>query len=178
MDSSVACVIGARNDRSHAQPPWSARLKEARLAKIVYRYDNDDYPDGCTVRSRGDSFAALNPIEKKVEQRIRDLMPDGQSVRGKSLYTWEDETVARRLWPHSKKKFLYELEVDEADIRHTGDLNLYSAAKDSVAAGSSPDAAINSYCKGETAPSKPGDERPRREILVREARVVRKLESF
>jgi hypothetical protein len=96
------------------------------MTKTVYRYDDEDYPDGQLVRSRGDSFDILTKVEKVVELGIRALLPDGANVRGASLYTWEDEVVARRLWKLSGKKYLYELEVDDASIRHIGDLNLYS----------------------------------------------------
>jgi hypothetical protein len=145
------------------------------MAKIVYRYDNEDYVDGHLICSRGDSFNMLTDVEKVVELRIRELLPDGANIRGNSLYTWEDETVAQRLWGYSRKQYLYELEVDEANIRHVGDLDLYSDAKDAVKNKVSPDAPITAYCNGEVAPPERGG--PRREILVSEARVIRKLAS-
>jgi hypothetical protein len=140
------------------------------MTKTVYRYDDEDYPDGQLVRSRGDSFDILTKVEKVVELGIRALLPDGANVRGASLYTWEDEVVARRLWKLSGKKYLYELEVDDASIRHIGDLNLYSCAKDAVQSGQSPNEAISAYCNRDVADPKLGG--PRREILVSEGRII------
>ena len=92
------------------------------------------------------------------------------------MYTWEDEVIAKRLWKNSGKRYLYELEVEDASIRHMGDLDLYSAAKDAVKGGKSPDSAIRGYCNGENAPPELGG--PRREILVGEGRVMRKIASL
>lgn len=144
--------------------------------KIVYRYDNNDYEDGEIIHPSGDTFDILTEVEKVVEVAIRKTLPDGVSIRGASIYTLEDETVAKRLWKLSHRNYLYELEIDEDSIRHIGDLNLYSEAKDAVQGGRSPDKAIESYCKGELAGPHFGQ--PRREILAREARVVRKVESL
>lgn len=123
---------------------------------------------------RGDSFDMLTDHQKSVELLIRDALLDGVNVRGGSLFTWESEALAKRLWPHSKKKFLYHLEVDEADIRFRGDLNCYSAAVDAVKTGASPDEHVARYCAGQEAPAHAGDS-PRIELLVTKATVVRKL---
>ena len=107
-----------------------------------------------------------------VEGAIRTALPDGTNIRGSSLYTWKDETLARRLWLLSKKKYLYELEIDEADIRHKGDLNHYSEAEVAAKLGKSFDE-VRKYCTGE--PAGPQFTGPRIEILVSKATVLRKL---
>lgn len=101
----------------------------------VYRYDNEEFADGLLIESRGDSFSALTEDEKKVELAIRATLPDGENIRSTSLYTWADEELAKRLWSLSGKRYLYELEIDEADIRHKGDLNYYSEAKTAAKLG-------------------------------------------
>jgi hypothetical protein len=77
------------------------------VLKIVYRYDGEPYVDGQMVQGRGDSFPSLTANQKVVETRIRDTLKNGRSVRATSLFTWENEVLARRLWMVSKKKYLY-----------------------------------------------------------------------
>jgi hypothetical protein len=76
------------------------------MSKIkVYRYDDQEFSNGHVMESRGDSFDILTDYEKMVEVAIRAALPDGTNVRGTSLYTWEDEKLAKRLWGLSKKKY-------------------------------------------------------------------------
>jgi hypothetical protein len=143
------------------------------MARVVYRYDDEEFKDGQLISSRGDSFGTLTDTEKIVEGSLRTVLPDGANVRGGSLYTWQEENVARRLWQLSGKKYLYELEIDESDIRHIGDLNYYSKAKDAAKSGAPFEDFIRRYCGGEVAG--PPFTEPRLEILVSKARVLRKL---
>ncbi len=87
------------------------------------------------INARGDSISSLTEHQKVVEIAIREALPHGPTIRGTSLYTWADEGVAKRLWRRSRKRYLYELEIAEADIRHKGDLNYYSEALDAVKSG-------------------------------------------
>ena len=139
----------------------------------VYRYDNETYDENEVIRSRGDSFNSLTESQKQVELAIRSRLSNGENIRSTSLYTWADETLARRLWPLSQKKYLYELEIEDSDIRHKGDLNFDSAAVEEVKAGASPNGAIEKYCSGENAEAP--QTQPRIEVLVSEAKVRRKL---
>lgn len=144
------------------------------LCKIkVYRYDDQEFADGQIIYSRGDSLSTLTDHQKNVELAIRSALPDGANVRGTSLYTWADEKLARRLWPLSRKRYLYELEIDETDIRHRGDLNYYSEAETAAKLSTPFEDAIRKYCTGLTA-GQPFTE-PRIEILVSKATVLRKL---
>lgn len=78
--------------------------------------------------------------------------------------------MAARLWRLGKKKYLYELEVDEADICFKGDLNHFSAAVDADEAGKLFDAELVHYRTGKNA----GEcwTEPRVEMLVKQARIV------
>ena len=144
------------------------------MCKIkVYRYDDQEFADGEVIEPRGDLFSTLTEHQRVVETAIRATLPNGATVRGHSLYTWADEKVARRLWPLSKKRYLYELEIDKADIRHKGDLNQYSEAVSAAKSGAPIERAVGKYCAGENAGA-PYTE-PRVEILVSKARVLRKL---
>jgi hypothetical protein len=125
------------------------------------------------MRSRGDHFDGLTADEKVVEQAIRALLPNGCGVRSTSLYTWESVNLARRLWPLSKKNFLYKLEIEEEHIRFRGDLNWFSEAVQAVTRGESPVRAVGDYCSGALA-GHPWTE-PRVEILAFQAKVMSKL---
>lgn len=140
---------------------------------LVYRYDDECYNLGKCIRARGDPFNTLTDDQKVVELAVRSALPAGVKIRSESLYTWSSEMLARRLWRLSKKKYLYELELDERDIRHKGDLNWYSAAVDAIKAGKSPHDAVKKYCNGEE--SGPPYTEPRIELLVSQARMIRKL---
>jgi hypothetical protein len=140
----------------------------------AYRYDNREYADNEIIRPRGDPFK-LTPEQQIVETAIRRALPNGEDIRTNSIYAWEDEAVARKLWDMSGKKNLYTLEIDDADVRHRGDVNCYSTAVDAVTCGKSSDEAVEKYCKSEGAG--PDYRTPRIELLVSEARVIRKLAS-
>lgn len=144
--------------------------------RILYRYDDDDYANGTPILPRGDSIYAITPDRKAAEDAIRVAVTDGADIRSNSIYTWENEVLARRLWKISGKKFLYELEVDEVHVRFRGDLNHYSAAVDATKSGASLDEHVESYWSGQEAGA-PWTE-PRIEVLVSQARVLRKLEKL
>jgi hypothetical protein len=140
--------------------------------RIVYRYDNNKYEVGEIISPKRDSFGMLTDTEKQVETLIRSTLPDGQSIRGDSLFAWESQTVASRVWPLSGKRYLYELEVDEADIRFRGDLNHYNNAKDAVKNSLSPDEFVSAYCEGKDSnPAINGP--PRIELLFSKAKVLK-----
>lgn len=144
--------------------------------RIVYRYDNNKYEVGEIITPKRDLFGMLTGIEKQVEARIRATLPDGESIRGGSVFDWENEAVAFRVWPLSRKKYLYQLEVDEADIRFRGDLNHCNNAKDAVAGGRPMDEYVSAYCEGnESAPNVNGA--PRIELMFSKAKVLKRHEQ-
>ncbi|MET4361278.1 hypothetical protein ABIB06_001854 [Bradyrhizobium sp. LB8.2] len=141
--------------------------------KIVYRYDKDLYEEGEILTPKHDSFGMLTDTEKVVETAIRARLPNGQSIRGGSLFAWESEAVGKRMWPLSKKPYLYELEVDDADIRFRGDLNHYNNAKDAVKKERSPEEFVAAYCDGKDSdPAVNGA--PRIELLFSKAKVLKR----
>jgi hypothetical protein len=52
---------------------------------------------------------------------------------------------------HKVRKYVYELEVEEANIRHVGELNWYSAAVNAARCGEPFKDAVHKYCSGEEA---------------------------
>jgi hypothetical protein len=151
--------------------------RRKKLCKIrVYRYDDQEFADGQTIESRGDSFSTLTDHQKTVEAAIRTALPNGAFIRGYSLYTWVDAVVAKRLWRLSKKKYLYELEIHKMDIRHKGDLNHYSEAVSAAKSGASIENAVGKYCAGEIAGAPYTEARV--EVLVSKATVVCKLAAL
>jgi hypothetical protein len=70
----------------------------------VYHYSEEDYADGQIIWQRGDHYDRLTATEKQVERAIREKLQDGERVRRTSLYTWEDESLARRLCELRKKE--------------------------------------------------------------------------
>jgi hypothetical protein len=140
---------------------------------IAYRYDSHRYEVGDILTSRGDSFDGLTPVEKKVETALRQVLPDGHAIRGRSVFAWESEKVAKRVWPLSRKRYLYKLEILASDIRFRGDLNHYNNAKDAANGNQPFDEHLHSYCNGDPSP-KNGD--PRIELLFSKAKVLERYE--
>jgi hypothetical protein len=140
---------------------------------IAFRYDNYRYEVGDIVTPRGDSFESLTEVEKKVETELRKMLPDGQNIRGGSVFAWESELVAKRVWPLSHKTYLYELEIDQADIRLRGDLNHYNNAKDAAKCCASFDHHLRAYCNGDPSPV---NGNPRIELLFVKGKVLKRHE--
>ena len=97
-------------------------------AVIAYRYDNDRYEIGDIIAPKRDSFGSLTADQQKVETALRAALPDGYALRCGSVFAWESEAVANRVWPLSGKIYLYKLEILKADIRFRGDLNHYKGS--------------------------------------------------
>jgi hypothetical protein len=119
------------------------------MAKIiVYRYDTRDFAEGEVIISNGDHFDRLMPDQQRAETAIRDKMPNGHDIRATSLYTWKHLRPAELAWKFKKGNHLYELEVDEADIIHTADLDDYSSIVTAVRKREPPDSYVERYCSG------------------------------
>ncbi|MER8565972.1 hypothetical protein NKH85_21385 [Mesorhizobium sp. M0924] len=145
--------------------------------KIVWRTDGRLFEPGDEMTSAGDhALTSLNAGHAPTEQAFRDGIPNGHDLRANSLYTWRDESWARWTWDHEPDKFLYKLEIDEDETRHTGDVCWYSAAGTLIGEGKSPAEAVDAY-----AISQPHIQdqhyKPRVEILVKRATVLERYEK-
>lgn len=139
------------------------------MSPPVYRYDAATFTDGEVITSRGDHLAELTGPQRTVEMALRNFSPEMAEVRSKSLYVWLDREGAERLWRHSKKnEHLYELDVDRADIRHVGDVGLFTLALQVGPQETAMEALVRLYWNQIVT-------RPAQEILVAKATVRRKL---
>lgn len=138
--------------------------------RTVYRYDDEHYDVGSTISSRGDHLGTLTPDEKIVEKMIRAKLNDGERIRAESLYAWDSVDVAKRLHKYARKKFLYQLEIDDSDIRHRGDVEHFSDAVDAIKTNRNADSSVASYCRSDLKNS------PKVELLVSRAVVIAVLD--
>jgi hypothetical protein len=135
--------------------------------RIVYRTDSDEFADGRIITPRGDHTDTMNPKLRPAEDLIRSGRPGGNEIRSNCIYVWESRESGENSWRYEKDKHLYEVEIDEADILHTGDAYLVATIAeipDPRTAGE----VVRLYWNG--------DKRSKRiELLVKKAKVLRKL---
>lgn len=117
-----------------------------------------------------DSFNRLRPEQQKVDRAIRNMLENGDELRGSSLYVWEDHDWAKYAWQRRGSPYFYKLEFDTADILFKSDLNHYTGAADSTENTSKFNDAVTRYCTN--APLMEHHYRPRVEILVACAQVI------
>ena len=136
-----------------------------------YRYEHRPFAIGeMMLAPEVDSFLRLTPREQVVDRAIRDILPNGDDLRGSSIYIWEDYEWANRAWQLRGSPFLYELEFDASDILFRSDVNHYTDACDAMDDRKLFDEAIARY--RENAPLLNHHLRPRVELLVARACVT------
>lgn len=144
---------------------------------VVWRIEGRKFEPRQEMRSSGDHFTTLNSAHTLSELALRDAMPDGHDIRATSLYAWREETWARWNWKKEPEKYLYKLEVDEADIRHIGDVSYYSDIGDALASGQSAELPIQSYIASALfVPAR--HFKPRVELLVGKAMVLERFDPI
>jgi hypothetical protein len=139
----------------------------------LFHYSNTNYSAGELIHGKGNYIPALTPGQKIAEAAIRAVIHNGDRIRDTALYTWQDASLAIRLFSLSGKKALYELEALEGDILLRGDLNYYGAAADAAQQNKPFDTYVANYVSGMPAGG-PFTE-PRMEVLVTKATVVSRL---
>lgn len=140
----------------------------------VWRYDDQLYSNGQAAISRGDHIEGLTGTHTAAELQLRAACTNCTAIRSTSLYVWQDQTLAERLWRLGRARYLYALEIDDTSIRHVGDVNCFSAVVDALANTRSPDDPINRYWRGA---AEPGYSARRIEILVSGATVLSMVAS-
>lgn len=146
-----------------------------RMKKIVWRTDGRVFKPGDTMSSAGDHTATLAEAHVESERILREAMADGGDVRATSLYTWEDETLARRSWRPQKGKYLYRLEIDDVDVRHRGDVNHYTDIGDALKTTADTSVFVDNYLCGRDS-DRNKYSTARFEILVRKALVLERFD--
>ena len=141
---------------------------------IVWRTDREVFEPGTLMPWRGDHIATLDSANKDAELALRAAMTDGHNLRANSLYTWRDEDWARSTWQKQPTDYLYKLEVEESDIRHTGDLCYYTEIREALARNGCAAAAIRAYATGaDFIPER--HFKPRVEILVGKPKILERF---
>ncbi|MEI9413041.1 hypothetical protein [Mesorhizobium salmacidum] len=138
---------------------------------IGYHYSDADVPDGHVFESLSDSIDRIHAANRPAELAIRAAREDG-AKRGAVVFAWRDRAWADFAYKYSKKKFLYDVVIDEADIVHIADLTHYNSVRDNLAKGESADEAIEAYWTNAPTPER---ERPRIEILTQKFKVVSRI---
>jgi hypothetical protein len=139
------------------------------MSKVtVYRHDFRDFKDGDTMPPAGDHYDRLTPDQKLAEDAIRAGKLDGTQIRAESLYVYSDPKMAEVDWKFKKGRHLYKLEVDEATIRHWGDLQVFNDVKNAVRKNASLDELVEKYWT-------PVEAGRYTELLVSDATVVERL---
>jgi hypothetical protein len=150
------------------------RIEAKLVAKvIVYRTDSRDFETGEEITSRGDHRDELPDEDKReAEDAIRASRTDGAKIRADSLYTYRSLDLATSDWRFRSKdkRHLYELEIDESNIVHIGDLMIYFDVIADVRAKRDPIGTAGKYWVA--APSERNTE-----YLVRKATVVKQVHN-
>jgi hypothetical protein len=100
------------------------------IAMATYRYDTEEHADGQNVQQTIDHIDRLTATQREAELLVRAGKRCGESIRGKSVYSYLNKDFAEFAWRNRKGRHLYEVEIDDADILHMADLDAYSAAED------------------------------------------------
>jgi hypothetical protein len=140
---------------------------------IVYRTDSREFEPGEEFTSRGDHRDELPDEHKReAEDAIRAARDDGAKIRSDSLYTYRSLELATNDWKARSKdrRHLYELEIDESNIVHVGDLMIYFDVIADVRAHRDSTATASKYW--DAAPSERNTE-----YLVRKATVIRQIHN-
>ena len=116
----------------------------------------------------GDHYDRLMPDEKLAEDAIRAGKPDGAQIRAESLCVYPDSEMAQFDWTRRKARHLYKLEVDEADIRHRGDLQVFRDVVTTIRKKESADELVQKYWTG-------AELGRHTELLVSKATVIERL---
>lgn len=151
-------TIGSRSAISIVSEQMGKRYYRADKGALVTRgqslIQSDHYPD------------RLNNIAKQAEEFLRNYHDLGIARRS-SIFVFEDEHEARNYYDASGDRHLYELEIDEADIVHRGDMNWINKIGEAVAAGhlEAAKAYADNWLNGVAT------EKPRWETLVKAAKV-------
>jgi hypothetical protein len=95
---------------------------------------------------------------------------DGKAIRAASIYAYLDRAFAEFAWSRKKGMHLYEVEIAEEDIVHIGDLNSFTTVVDANKQNKPTGEAVSKYWEGVLGGRQA-------EVLVRKARVVRKIKD-
>lgn len=134
---------------------------------VVWRYDARKFQPGDVIQPDPETPPNLQPSEEKAEILVRAGHPTAELIRRQSVYCFENKAKAN-LGAVVQKRRLYELEVDDDDINHRGDLNHYSDLSELDDGDPDCGRLVAAYWSGQ-----PSETNPSFEVLVSKATVIR-----
>ena len=132
----------------------------------AYRADKRDFQPGDVIRSAGEYVGAFSREQRKVERCIDRGRQRHVPSRARSLFVFESLDAAKKHWSKMSDGKLYEVEIDEATIRHRGDMALVEQVHHAFQAGRDIKSLIAAYWNGDLTDA------PEIEIMVEDARVM------
>lgn len=91
------------------------------MSITAYRAEHRPFDKDAIITSAGDHIGTLVGTLLGAEQRLRAISDDALQIRSTGLYVFTDRDWVLR-YATLKKRYLYELSVDEADILHSADM--------------------------------------------------------
>lgn len=140
------------------------------VKKTLYHYSTQDYEPGHLITQETDHCERLTDTQRATEHELRAHSPKAAEKRATCVYAWESREMAEIGWSHKKNTHLYELEVDENDVRHVGDVDIFTAMEEALRKKEPVDALRRDYWESKRTGK-------RIEILASKAKVVRKLKD-
>jgi hypothetical protein len=140
------------------------------MAKTVYHYSTKNYESGQLIVQETDHYGRLTGRQRAAEDELRAKSIEAAEKRATSVYGWESRKMAETGWCHKEGTHLYELEVDDDDIRHVGDIDIFTAIVNGLENKKSVDGFRCDYWKGKRT----GE---RIEILASKARAGENLRT-
>jgi len=166
-------------------PLVAADPSSAKPRKSYYRVDARAFKDGDMIEPRGTYQAhlgAAGPPTEGVLERVRARDFSGKPQRAAGLYVFDTLACAEQYWRTHKDACLYEVEVDESTISHSGDMTWVDCIgeffrPERIVLSGKPDVATleplaAKYWSGEASDT------ACIEHLVSNARVIRQLEAL
>jgi hypothetical protein len=101
------------------------------MMKKCYRADARSFAPGDAMEPQKTYQEAFNvpgrEHGKAMEGLLEGCRPEDRPRRSDCLFVFENEVAAERYWRTNDGLFLYEVEIDESEVRHRGDMNLTDA---------------------------------------------------
>jgi hypothetical protein len=147
------------------------------MTKKYYRAERRCFEPGEVMLPEGTYQNQFEPEGKATEKALEDERPKKKPIRKDCLFVFGDLMEAERYWRTHDGSCLYEVEIDEAAIRHCGDMQLVDLIGEEFRKLMDPPdrgrvAALAKAYWDEEQTTKPA-----RELLVSSAGVVAKLQG-
>lgn len=148
---------------------------EQACKRPLYRSDYRRFVLGQPLSPPGDHFGELTVKQQEAERLIREGHPNGSALRAENVYAFPDKARAEKYWAYQclkYERYLYEIEVDERDILHSGDVAHYNHIVNNYLSVEEAKRFVERYWRSEPS------ENPDVENIVRNAVVKRVLGNF